>query len=457
MASAAAVDTSVNTGVDTGVDSARYAARRARLLAQMPPGAVAVLPTAPEVTRNADSEYLYRHDSYFYYLTGFIEPEAAMVLVAASGAAPARAILFCREKNLEREIWEGFRHGPQAAREAFGFDQAHAISALDDEIAKLLANAPALYYALDGKLDARVAGWLSAVRAKSRTGVTAPSVMADLLPLLDEMRLLKDGSEQATMQRAADISAGAHIRAMRAARAGMHEYELEAELLYEFRRNGAQAPAYNSIVAAGANACVLHYSANNAQALDGDLVLIDAGCELDGYASDITRTFPVNGRFTAPQKRLYELVLAAQAAALAAIAPGLPYSGAHEAAVQVLAQGMLNLGLLQGSLDEVIADKRYTQFYMHGTGHWLGMDVHDVGQYRDVTQADKTSRALQAGMVVTVEPGIYVRPAEGVPQEYWNIGIRIEDDVLVTADGHTILSAAAPKTVAEIEQLMQQQ
>jgi Xaa-Pro aminopeptidase len=453
MAAAAAVDTGVNTGVDT----ARYAARRARLLAQMPPGAVAVLPTAPEVTRNADSEYLYRHDSYFYYLTGFIEPEAAVVLVAASGAAPARAILFCREKNLEREIWEGFRHGPQAARDAFGFDQAHAISALDDEIARLLANAPALYYALDGKLDARVASWLSAVRAKSRTGVTAPAVMADLLPLLDEMRLLKDDSEQATMQRAADISAGAHIRAMRAARAGMHEYELEAELLYEFRRNGAQAPAYNSIVAAGANACVLHYSANNAQALDGDLVLIDAGCELDGYASDITRTFPANGRFTAPQKRLYELVLAAQAAALAAIAPGLPYSGAHEAAVQVLAQGMLDLGLLQGTLDEVIADKRYTQFYMHGTGHWLGMDVHDVGQYRDVTQEDKPSRALQAGMVVTVEPGIYVRPAQGVPQEYWNIGIRIEDDVLVTADGHTILSAAAPKTVAEIEQLMQQQ
>ena len=437
-------------------DVIRYAERRARLLAQMSAGAVAVLPTAPEVTRNADSEYPYRHDSYFYYLSGFTEPQATIVLVAATAEAPARAILFCRQKNVEREIWEGFRYGPEAARAAFGFDEAHAIEALDEEMTGLLCNAPALYHALGSSLDARVAGWLSAVRAKSRTGVTPPASTVDLLPLLDEMRLLKDPGEQAIMQRAADISAAAHIRAMRAARAGVHEYELEAELLYEFRRNGAQAPAYNSIVAAGANACVLHYSANNAPTRDGDLVLIDAGCELDGYASDITRTFPVNGRFSAPQKRLYELVLAAQAAALDAIAPGLPYSGAHEAAVRVLAQGMLDLGLLQGSLDDIIAEKRYTQFYMHGTGHWLGMDVHDVGQYRDITHADKPSRALQPGMVVTVEPGIYVRPAEGVPEEYWHIGIRIEDDVLVTADGHIILSARAPKTVDDIEQLMQQ-
>ncbi|RZT08076.1 Xaa-Pro aminopeptidase [Duganella sp. CF402] len=455
---AAASTAAATAGAATGaaqLDIAGYAARRARLLAQMAPGSVAVLPTAPEVARNSDSDYPYRHDSYFYYLTGFTEPEALVVLIAAAGETPARAILFCREKNLDREIWDGYRYGPEAAREAFGFDQAHAIETLDEQMATLLSNAPALYYPLGGKLDARVAGWLSAVRAKSRTGVTPPASTVDLLPLLDEMRLLKDDSEQATMLRAATISAQAHIRAMRAARVGCHEYELEAELLYEFRRNGAQAPAYTSIVAAGANACVLHYNANNAQSKDGDLVLIDAGCELDGYASDITRTFPVNGRFSEPQKRLYQLVLAAQAAALNAIAPGLPYSGAHEAAVKVLAQGMLDLGLLKGTLDEVIANKTYLQFYMHGTGHWLGMDVHDVGQYRDVTQADKPSRALQAGMVVTVEPGIYVRPAEGVPEEYWNIGIRIEDDVLVTAGGYTILSAAAPKTVAEIEALMQ--
>ncbi|GJJ02718.1 Xaa-Pro aminopeptidase [Duganella rhizosphaerae] len=438
-----------------------HAARRARLLAHMPPGAVAVLPTAPEVARNSDSEYLYRHDSYFYYLTGFAEPESVLVLVAARGDAPARAILFCRQKNVEREIWDGFRHGPDGARAAFGFDAAHPIEDLDGEISKLLADAPALYYALGSALDAQVKLWLSNVRRMARTGVSPPASAVDLLPLLDEMRLFKDAAEQATMLRAATISSQAHARAMRASRPGMYEYEIEAELLYEFRRNGAQAPAYNSIVAAGANACVLHYSANNAPSRDGDLILIDAGCELDGYASDITRTYPINGRFSAPQKRLYELVLAAQSAALKAIAPGLPYSGVHEAAVQVLAQGMLDLGLLNpgahGSLADVIANKSYLQFYMHGTGHWLGMDVHDVGQYRDTAAEGKPSRPLQADMVLTVEPGIYVRPAEGVPEEYWNIGIRIEDDVLVTQGGYTILSAAAPKTVADIEQLMQQQ
>jgi len=439
-----------------------YASRRARVMAHMPPGAVAVLPTAPEVARNGDSDYPYRHDSYFYYLTGYTEPDSTLVLVAAraDGSAPARSILFCRRKNMEREIWEGFRHGPDGARAAFGFDAAHAIEDLDGEIGKLLADAPALYYALGGNaaLDAQVKLWLGNVRRLARSGVTAPAAAVDLLPLLDEMRLLKDDGEQALMRRACDISSQAHARAMRAARPGMFEYELEAELLYEFRRNGAQAPAYNSIVAAGANACVLHYSANNARCGDGDLVLIDAGCEFDGYAADITRTWPLNGRFSAPQKRLYELVLAAQSAALRAIAPGLPYSGAHEAAVRVLAQGMLDLGLLDkdkhGGVDDVIADKRHLQFYMHGTGHWLGMDVHDVGQYRDTAAAGKPSRALQAGMVVTVEPGIYVRPAEGVPEEYWNTGIRIEDDVLITAEGHTILSSA-PKTVADIEQLMQ--
>jgi Xaa-Pro aminopeptidase len=443
-----------------------HAARRARLLAQMAPGSVAVLATAPEVARNGDSDYPYRYDSHFYYLTGFSEPEAVLVLAAARAGAPAQAMLFCREKNAEREIWDGHRHGPQAARDAFGFDAAHAIGALDGEMIKLLANAPALYTpqgrgaAQDLQLAAQALRWLDAVRGQSRSGVTAPDTMHNLLPLLDEMRLLKDAGEQATMLRAASISAQAHARAMRATRPGMHEYEIEAELLYEFRRNGAQAPAYTPIVAAGANACVLHYSANNAPAKDGDLVLIDAGCELDGYASDITRTYPVNGRFSAPQRALYELVLAAQAAALQVIRPGVPYQGVHDAAVRVLAQGMLDLGLLRreqhGGVDEVIASKAYTQFYMHGTGHWLGMDVHDVGLYRDVHSADKPSRLLRPGMVLTVEPGIYVRPAEGVPEQYWHIGIRIEDDVLVTAGGYTILSAAAPKTVDEIEQLMRQ-
>jgi len=437
-----------------------YAARRARLAAQMLPGAVAVLPTAPEVPRNGDSDYPYRHDSYFYYLSGFTEPESVLVLVAARGERPARAILFCREKNLAREIWDGYRYGPDAARSAFGVDEAWPIAELDTRLPDLLADAPALYYATasNAALDAQVEGWIRAVRARSRSGVTAPAAFHDLLPLLDEMRLIKDADEQAIMLRAGEISGNAHARAMRAARPGLHEYALEAELLYEFRRNGAQFPAYTPIVASGPNACVLHYSANDRPMRDGDLVLIDAGCELDGYASDITRTFPVNGRFTPAQRRLYELVLAAQEAAFAAIAPGRPYSAFHEAALRVLTQGMLDLGLIApgkfGSVEDAIAAKAHVPFYMHGTGHWLGMDVHDVGAYRDLAQADKPSRQLKPGMVLTVEPGIYVRPAEGVPEEYWHIGIRIEDDVVVLEDGYRILTTSAPKTVEEIEALV---
>ena len=437
-----------------------YAARRARLAAQMQPGAVAVLPTAPEVARNSDSDYPYRHDSYFYYLTGFTEPESVLVLVAADGTMPARSILFCREKNLEREIWDGYRHGPEAARDAFGFDAAYPVDALDAQMGKLLANVPALYYALGtgAALDAQVAGWIKAVRAQSRSGVTAPAGFQHLLPLLDEMRLVKDDEEQAIMLRAGVISGQAHARAMRAARPGMFEYALVADLLYEFRRNGAQFPAYTSIVASGPNACVLHYNANDRRMGDGELVLIDAGCELDGYASDITRTFPVNGRFTQAQRTLYELVLAAQDAAFAAIAPGRPYSAFHDAALRVLTAGMLDLGLISkdrfGNVDDAIADKAHAPFYMHGTGHWLGMDVHDVGAYRDLAAPGKPSRPLVPGVALTVEPGIYVRPAEGVPEPFWNIGIRIEDDVVVTEGGHRILTGSAPKTVAEIEALV---
>jgi Xaa-Pro aminopeptidase len=276
--------------------------------------------------------------------------------------------------------------------------------------------------------------------------------------MLDEMRLIKDDTELAVMQRAADISGGAHARAMRFARPGMWEYEIEAELLHEFRRHGAQYPAYTPIVAAGANSCILHYNTNNAQTRDGNLVLIDAGCELDSYASDITRTWPVNGRFSGPQRELYELVLASQQAAFDAVAPGRQYSDFHNAALRVLTQGMLDLGLIDkdkhATVDDAISERAYQQFYMHGTGHWLGLDVHDVGQYRDTTVEAKPSRALQPGMVLTVEPGIYVRPAEGVPEQYWNIGIRIEDDVVVTADGCRVLTVSAPKQVDEIEALM---
>lgn len=426
----------------------------------MEPGAVAVLFTAPEVARNSDSDYPYRHDSYFYYLTGFAEPDSVFVLVAARADAPARAILFCREKDVEREIWDGFRHGPAAARDTFGFDEAYPVAELDAQMACLLAGAPSLYYAIahDAALDARVAGWLKAVRVKARSGVSAPSCTRHLLLLLDEMRLLKDDPEQALMARAATISAQGHARAMRLAAPAMFEYELEAELLYVFRKNGAQFPAYTPIVAAGANACILHYSANNAQTWDGDLVLIDAGCEFDSYAADITRTFPVNGRFTEPQKCLYELVLAAQAAALAAIVPGRPYSDVHDAALRVLSEGMLEHGLLDkahyGNADNVIAERAYAAFYMHGTGHWLGLDVHDTGSYRDSSLEGKPSRLLMPGMALTVEPGMYVRPAPGVPERFWNIGIRIEDDVIVDNSGARVLSHGAPKTVQDIEALM---
>lgn len=438
-----------------------YAARRASLIAQMQAkgGGIAIIPTAPEVMRNRDADYPYRHDSYFYYLSGFTEPEAVIVLLAGEKNL---SILFCREKNLEREIWDGFRYGPEAARSTFGFDACYPIAALDTELPKLMANAPALFYALgsDAKLDAQVQSWLQSVRSQARAGVTPPGAAYDVHVLLDEMRLFKDASEIDIMQRSADIAAAAHRRAMRIARPGLREYHLEAEILHEFRNNGSQFPAYGSIVATGANACVLHYRASDAELKDGDLVLIDAGCELDSYASDITRAFPVNGKFSGPQKELYEIVLASQYAAIEETRPGKRFMDGHDAAVKVLAQGMLDTGLLDknkvGSLSDVIENRAYNQFYMHRTGHWLGMDVHDVGEYRDAapSRAEKPWRTLQAGMVVTVEPGIYVRPAEGVPEQYWNIGIRIEDDALVTADGCHILSAAAPKTVADIEALM---
>ncbi len=438
-----------------------YAKRRAALLARMQAqgGGVAIIPTAPEVMRNADADYPYRHDSYFYYLTGFTEPQPTFVLVAG---AKQQAILFCREKNLEREIWDGYRYGPTAAKEAFGFDAAHAIDQIDVELPKLMTNMPTLFYALgsDAKLDARIQNWLSGVRAQIRAGISAPCAAMDVRVLLNEMRLIKDADEIAIMQRAATISAHAHARAMRCAKPGLREYHLDAELLHEFRRNGSQFPAYGSIVATGANACVLHYRAGDAELRDGDLVLIDAGCELDSYASDITRTFPVNGKFSGPQKTLYEIVLAAQQAAMAATKPGLRFIDGHDAAVKVLSQGMLDTGLLDknkvGTLDDVLAKGDYRHFYMHRTGHWLGMDVHDVGDYRDAapTGEEKPWRTLQAGMVLTIEPGIYVRPTEGVPEEFWNIGIRIEDDALVTEEGCKLLTHEAPKTITEIEAVM---
>ena len=363
---------------------------------------------------------------------------------------------------LDCGLFQGMGRDTDSLNAKFGFDAAFAIDTIDTELPKLMANVNALFYALGSsqKLDAQIQAWLNSVRAQARAGVTAPSKAVDIRVLLNDMRLIKDEHEIAIMQRAADISALAHARAMRTSKAGLREYHLEAELLHEFRSQGSQFPAYGSIVATGPNACVLHYRAGDAELRDGDLVLIDAGCELDSYASDITRTFPVNGKFRGPQKALYELVLNAQAAAIAVTAPGKRFTDGHDAALKVLAQGMLDTGLLNknkvGTLDDVIANGDYRQFYMHRTGHWLGMDVHDVGDYRDhVPEGEqKPWRTLMPGMVLTIEPGIYVRPAEGVPKEFWNIGIRIEDDALVTASGCNILTHKAPKTIAEIEAVM---
>ena len=460
--------------------SSVYAERRARLAQalQAAGGGVAVIATAPERVRNSDNDHPFRHDSSFHYLTGFDEPQA-LLLLDASGATA----LGCRTKDPEREIWDGRRLGVDAAPAALDVDAAFEVELLADVLLERLADQPAVWFPFDAgtELARRIDGALATLRGRARSGVEAPTMQRDLAPLLAEMRLRKDAGELATMRRAAQISADAHARAMRytaarfrAAPAGtVREYEIEAELLHEFRRRGAQSPAYPSIVAAGANACVLHYAAGDAELRAGDLCLIDAGCELDGYASDITRTFPADGRFTPAQRELYEIVLAAQQAAADATRPGARQRDAHHAAVRVLTQGMLDSGLLDrnavGDLDAAIASAAYRQFYMHGTGHWLGRDVHDVGAYLSLGEAPseqldsigrpvvmKPSRVLEPGMVVTLEPGLYVRPAPGVPERYWNIGIRIEDDAVVTERGCELISRGVPVAAHEIEALMRE-
>ncbi len=463
--------------MDTTPHFKLYAERRARVAAQLGAGGIAIVPTAPERPRNRDSDYLYRHDSYFYYLTGFTEPNAWLVITAEG-----ETTLFCQPKDLEREIWDGIRLGPEAAPAQLGVSVAHPVTELDQQLPHLLENRHSVWFpfAIHSGLEGRVDGWLKSVRARVRFGALCPDTQRDLCGVLDEMRLIKDAHEQSTMRRAAQISAGAHIRAMQRSaamlRAGqdVREYHLDAELLHEFRLQGSQYPAYGSIVAAGANACVLHYRADNAPIRDGELVLIDAGCELDGYASDITRTFPANGRFTGPQRVLYELVLASQQAAVAATRPGARFVDPHEATVKVLTQGMLDLGLLDknqvGTLEDAIEHRHYFAHYMHRTGHWLGMDVHDCGSYVEPSELgtvserrdplsgetikDRPSRILRPGMVLTIEPGLYVRPSEGVPREFWNIGIRIEDDAIVNETGCELISRGVPVDPDAIEALM---
>lgn len=426
-----------------------YQARRNQLLSSMGSG-IAIVPTAPEVARNRDSHYPYRFDSYFYYLTGFKEPEALLVMIAGDST---KSILFCRDKDVDKEIWDGFRFGPEAAKVSFGFDETYSFSQLDALMPQFISNQSQLFFSLgaDAVWDAKITGWLNEVKSKARTGDTAPEAVVDVRQLLDQQRLVKTPHEIALMRQSAEIAAVAHNRAIQKTLPGKMEYEIEAEYLHEFTRKGAQSPAYTSIVAGGANACTLHYIANNAELKDGDLVLIDAGCELDGYASDITRTFPVNGKFTGPQKDLYELVLAAQLAAIDAANPNNHWNDPHEAALDVLVQGFIDFGLCKGTKDAVLESGSYRQFYMHRTGHWLGLDVHDAGDYKN-----KSGEwvMLQPGHVLTVEPGCYVRPAEQVPECFWNIGIRIEDDVLITDNGNDVLSKAAIKTVDAIEAQM---
>ncbi|MCC8364176.1 aminopeptidase P N-terminal domain-containing protein [Lysobacter sp. A6] len=429
---------------------AAYARRRRQLMRMAGDDAILVLPAAPERVRSRDTHYPYRQDSDFWYLAGFPEPEAVLVLVP--GRAHGETILFCRERDPDREAWDGPRAGQEGAVDQFGMDDAYPIADLDEILPGLLEGRSRVYYHFgrDAEFDLKLIGWLNRVRAQARAGAQPPHEFLALGHLLDEMRLFKSNDELKLMQRAADISVEAHQAAMRVARAGVREFELQAELERVFRAHDAEA-AYGSIVGAGANACVLHYRANNAAARAGDLVLIDAGAEYRNYAADITRTFPIDGRFSKEQRALHDLVGAAQRAALAKARPGVPYDAGHQAAVETLSEGLLKLGLLKGRLEKVIADGAYRRFYRHKTGHWLGLDVHDVGEYR----IDGESRLLEPGMVFTIEPGLYVAPDDkSVPAKWRGIGIRTEDDIVVTADGHRILTDALVRDADEIEAFM---
>ncbi len=431
--------------------SSEYARRRQSLMAEMETNSIAIVPAAREKTRSRDTDYPFRQDSDVTYLSGFNEPDA--VLVLAPGREHGEFIMFCREKDREREIWEGHRAGPDGACRVYGADDAFPIADIDDILPGLIEGRERVYYAMgrDQEFDRQVMDWVNSIRAKVRAGAHPPGEFLDLDHILHDMRLFKSAAEIQTMARAAQISAQAHCRAMRYCRPGLYEYQLEAEILHEFHHNGARAPAYNSIVGGGANACVLHYTDNTAKLKDGELVLIDAGCELDGYAADITRTFPVNGVFSAEQRALYNVVLAAQDAAIRCIKPGSHWNEPHDASVQAITAGLVELGLLSGQVSALIEKQAYKPFYMHRIGHWLGMDVHDVGDYKIHGQW----RVLEPGMVMTVEPGIYVAPDNTDVEQRWRgIGIRIEDDVVITKSGCDVLTAGVPKQPEDIEALM---
>lgn len=433
------------------IGAREYARRRRELMTLMGEGSIAILPAALEVVRNRDACYPFRQDSDFHYLSGFDEPESVLVLVP--GRSHGEYLLFCRERDRERESWIGPCAGPEGACERHGADDAFPIGDIDDILPGLIEGRERLYYAMGRQpaFDHRLMGWINGIRARAHAGAEPPGEFLDLDHILHELRLFKSAAELRIMRHAAAITARAHERAMRACRPGMFEYELEAELLHEFVRCGARSPAYNSIVGGGANACIMHYVANDALLRDGELVLIDAGCEFEHYASDITRTFPVSGRFSAEQQAIHEVVLAAQQSAIDAIAPGRHWNEVHDAAVRTITAGLRDLGLLEGEPQELVETGAWRRYCERRTGHWLGLDVHDVGDYR----VGGEWRVLEPGMVLTVEPGIYV-PADAAeaPAKYRGIGIRIEDGVVVTRSGHEVLSAVVPKTVAEIERTM---
>ncbi|UCO97983.1 Xaa-Pro aminopeptidase [Metapseudomonas lalkuanensis] len=435
----------------TRIPKAEYTRRRKALMAQMEANSIAILPAAPVHIRNRDVEHVYRQDSDFQYLSGFPEPEAVLVLIP--GREHGEYVLFCRERDPERELWDGLRAGQEGAIRDFGADDAFPIGDIDDILPGLIEGRSRVYYSIgtNTEFDQHLMEWVNTIRSKARQGAQPPKEFVALDHLLHDMRLYKSAAEVKVMREAAEVSARAHVRAMQASRAGLYEYHLEAELEYEFRKGGAKMPAYGSIVAAGKNACILHYRENDAPLKDGDLVLIDAACELDCYASDITRTFPVSGRFSPEQKAIYELVLKSQEAAFLEIAPGKHWNEAHEATVRVITAGLVELGLLKGDVDELIASEAYKAFYMHRAGHWLGMDVHDVGEYK----VGGEWRVLEPGMAMTVEPGIYIgADNQDVAKKWRGIGVRIEDDVVVTRTGCEILTGGVPKTVDEIEALM---
>jgi Xaa-Pro aminopeptidase len=428
-----------------------FARRRRQLMRMMGREAIAILPAAPVRHRNSDVEYAYRQDSDFYYLTGFAEPESVAVLIP--GRAHAEYVLFVRDHDASREVWDGARAGPEGATRQYGADDAFPISDMDEILPGLLEHRSRVYYAMGvhHDFDQRVVGWVNTLRAQGQQGAATPHEFVALDHLLHDMRLYKSRPELDTLRRAAQIAARAHVRAMRFCRPGLMEYQVEAEILHEFRRHNAET-SYLPIVGGGRNACVLHYRRNDCELKNGDLLLIDAGCEYDSYASDITRTFPVNGRFTPEQRAIYELVLQAQAAALEKIRAGNHWNDPHDAAVRTITQGLVKLRLLKGKVPALIRSNAHRQFFMHRTGHWLGMDVHDVGDYK----VGGEWRVLEPGMTMTVEPGIYI-PAgsKGVPRRWWNIGVRIEDDVAVTRGSAEVVTRQLPKDPDEIERLMQ--